>query len=202
MIIKMANTNIDILKGLDFKKQVSFAYLACERAFPNYVYFSQNYEFGDADVLREGIDFVYDSIFNKGGIDKIKIESLLTAIYQNIPNTNDFTTFYATIAMYSGGIIYEGVNLLKNPSNEKILKDISTMSTDAIDCFIQERDNMDYDDDDFEEKIINDDLMKTEIKIQTGIISYLKSIDNNVEPSDIQTLLRIQQQEPNYLTLQ
>jgi uncharacterized protein YjaG (DUF416 family) len=187
----MAIEELNKLKELDFNKQIAFAYLTCERVFPNCIYFSENYHFGNTTILREAIDFVYNSIFLEANIDKQKIEYFLTMIYQNTPNTNDFATFYATIAMYSGGVIYESVNLLKKTGIEKILSDIATMSTDAIDCFIQERDDMDYEDEGFEEKILNDTLMQTEIALQKGIISYLSKIDK-IEVSDIDTLIQMQ----------
>jgi len=180
------------LEEMNFNKQLVFAYLTCERFFPNCVYFSGNFSFGNPNILREAIDLVYNSIFQEASFDKQNIEQYLQIIYQNIPNTNDFSTFYATIAMYSGGIIYESVNLLKKTEIEKKLTDIVTMSTDAIDCFIQVRDDMDFEDESFEEKILNHPLMQTERFLQNGIISYLNKIDT-ITLSDVNTLLQLQE---------
>jgi hypothetical protein len=41
-------------------------------------------------------------------------------------------------------------------------------------------------------KLDNHPLMKKEVLIQTGITSYLSKI-NNIEPSDIETLLQLQE---------
>ena len=196
----MAIEELDKLKELDFSKQLTFAYLTCERVFPNYVYFFNNYNFGNPVILREAIDFIYHSIFQDSDIDKQKVEYFLTMIFKNTPNTNDFATFYATIAMYSGGVIYESINLLKKTDADKILTDIATMSTDAIDCFIQIRDDMDYDDEGFEEKILNDTIMQTEITLQKGIISYLSKV-GMIETSDIDTLTQLQQSNIRTLSL-
>ena len=196
----MAIEEVNRLKELDFNKQLAFAYLTCERVFPNYVYFAKTYKFGNQSVLRDAIDFIYDSIFRQDDIDKQKIEHFLTTIYQNTPSTNDFATFYATIAMYSGGVVYESINLLKKTGTDKILIDIATMSTDAIDCFIQERDDLDYKDGDLEKKILTDSLMQTEIELQKGIISYLSKIDK-IEPSDINTLIQFQENKRSILKL-
>jgi uncharacterized protein YjaG (DUF416 family) len=181
---------INQLKKLDFQKQLLFSYLSCERFYPNYLFFSTNYNFGDPTTFRSAIDFLRDSIFNKI-INKQKIESLLQATSVNAPRPDDFATFYASIAMFSAGIVYESINLLKLTDIPRILNDISTMCTDAVDLFIQERDNMDYDETDFEAKILNDSLMQTELSIQKGSIAYLQKIDQ-LNESDINTLLQLQ----------
>jgi hypothetical protein len=93
--------------------------------------------------------------------------------------------------MYSGGVIYESLNLTKKTDADRILTEISTMATDAIDCFIQVRDDMEYGEDGFEEKILSDPLMLNEVDIQKGIISFLYQRDN-VDVEDILTLLHLQ----------
>jgi hypothetical protein len=80
--------------------------------------------------------------------------------------------------MYSSGVIYESVNLLKGLDTSRILDDISTMSTDAVDLFIHERDDMDYDEPYFEEKILRDPLMKQEVSIQKGSIKFLSKVNS------------------------
>jgi uncharacterized protein YjaG (DUF416 family) len=187
----MAFKEIALLEKLNFKKQLAFAYLCSERFFPNYQFFFENYNFGNPDILRTAIDYVYESIFDT--IKEQSTDPLLEQIHINIPHTNNFTTFYAGIAMYSSGIVYESVNLIKQLEVSRILDDISTMCTDAVDLFIQERDDMDYEDPEFETKISNDHLMKQEIAIQKGIITYLSKI-NEISISDINTLLELQKQ--------
>jgi uncharacterized protein YjaG (DUF416 family) len=187
----MAIQEIELLSKMSFEKQIAFAYLSCERVFPAYKYFSSEFDFGDPELLRAAIDFIYRSIFNSGYIDKERVSYFLPVIHENVPDTEDFDTVYVTYALDSGAIIYESINLLNNAGNERILKDISTMSTDSVDCYIQMRDNMDYNDADFEGKILNDKLMQTELAIQKGIISYLSKIEA-VEPSDIDTLVKLQ----------
>ncbi len=179
------------LKKLDFLKQITFVYLASERSFPIYVFFSETYNFGNPTIMRDSINYVYQAIFNIDRIDNSKIENLLTQIFDNSVNTTDFGTSDAQIAMYSCGVIYESVNLLKGNDIHRILSDIVTMSRDIIDCFIQERDDLDYGDPGFEEKIANDPLMQAEIQLQKGIIAYLHKIAR-VDSSDVETLLELQ----------
>lgn len=100
---------LDKLTALSFSKQIGFAYLACERIFPNYECYSRTYKFGDATALRQAIDFVYDSIFSSN-ISIAKASQLLPIIDRETPETDG--TLHTTIAMYAGGVIYESVNLL------------------------------------------------------------------------------------------
>lgn len=183
---------IEQLKEMDFKKQLAFAYLCCERVYPNYFHFSHKYNFGDLGILRVAVDFLHESIFNSIP-DSKRIDTFLQAAEVNAPRPDNFDTFYASIAMYSAGVIYESINLLKQTDISRILNDISTMCTDAVDLFIQERDDMDYDEDDFEAKILNDSLMQTELSIQKGSIVYLQKIDQ-LNEADINTLLQLQKE--------
>ena len=181
---------IDQLLNLDPQKQLAFAYLSCERVYPNFFYFSNNYNFGDPSILRSAVNFIYECLFSKD-VDMQKVESFLQAADVNGPRPDDFSTFYASIAMYSAGIIYESINLLHRKDISRILKEISTMCTDAVDLFIQERDDMDFEEDDFETKILNDSLMQEELSIQKGSIAYLQRVDRLVE-ADLDTLLQLQ----------
>lgn len=56
-------TDVEKLRTLDFTKQKIFAFLTCERLYPNYIYFSDNYNFGNPTVLREAINYLYANIF-------------------------------------------------------------------------------------------------------------------------------------------
>lgn len=186
------------LKKLDFQKQLAFAYLSCERFYPNYLYFSDNYDFGNPTNVRAAINFIRDGIFDN--IDKQKIDSIQQAIEDNTPRTENFVTFYATNAMYAAGIIYESVGLLKHQDSSRILDDISTMCSDSVDLFIQERDDMEYGDTDFGAKILNDHVMQQELAIQKGIILYLSKVDQ-LTSSDVDTLLELQKEGTGNLIL-
>lgn len=57
--------NIKKLSVLNFERQLTFAYLTCERLYPNYSYFSQQYNFGDPQLLRECIDLALKAIIDR-----------------------------------------------------------------------------------------------------------------------------------------
>jgi len=187
----MLTEDIKKLETMSISKQIAFCYLACERMFPIYKYFVDNYHFGDSNTLRRAIDLVYHSILNAAEIDNNIIDALLQQIFDNTPHTDDFESFYATLAVDSGGTIYESLNLLKKTDVNRILNEVSDYPITALDCYIQVRDDMDYNDKDFESKIANDPLMQTEIAVQEAIIAYLDKIQV-INESDIKTLIKLQ----------
>ncbi|MET0571343.1 MAG: DUF416 family protein [Pedobacter agri] len=187
----MAVAEISKLKEFPLPKQLTFAYLTSVRFYAISEVFATQYGYGDKSVFKEAIDFVHCSIFTYDNISVTELQDLLQKIFKNVPGTNQFPNYHGTLAMYSGGIVYESVNLLKGPDVSKVLIDISDMAINIIDCYIQERDNMDYEDEYFEEKILSDGSMQSELSIQKGIISYLTRIES-IEPSDIDTLLELQ----------
>jgi uncharacterized protein YjaG (DUF416 family) len=195
----MAIAEINKLKELNFTKQLAFAYLTCERLYPNYIYFSKKYEFGNPDILRTTIDFLYSNLFDNKA-DKVKINSLIKKVDKNIPEPADYDTILASSALDASTVIIESLNFLIDKQTSR-LDDISTMATDTADMYIQDVENLDYNTDKyFQQKIDTHPLMIKEISIQKGIISYLAKI-KNIEPLDISTLLQLQENNKGSLSL-
>jgi uncharacterized protein YjaG (DUF416 family) len=187
----MALEELNKLERLDFTKQLTFAYLTCERLFPNYVYFSRNYNFGNPDVLREAIDYLYLNIFEKH-FDKIKIKNLTKKINSNTPDPGEFSTVLASSALDACATISESLDFLVDRKILK-LKNISTYATDTVDMYIQHIEALDFNKNkNFQLKIDNHPLMKKEIEIQTGIISFL-SHSRTLDFGDLQTLIQLQE---------
>lgn len=133
----MAVDKINQLTSLSFQKQLAFAYLSCERVYPHYLYFVDHFYFGDPDVVRKSIDFIQEGLFHP--VDQGKLDTYMGDIYTCCPRPDNFEGFYASIAMDSGVVFYESINLLKRVDIPRILDDISTACTDAIDLYIQEK---------------------------------------------------------------
>lgn len=187
----MAIEGIDKLRELDFTKQLTFAYLTCERLYPNYVYFSQNYGFGNPNVIREAIDFVYDHLFAKN-LDASKISALLEKVEKNTPDTGDFTTIFVSSALDTCTAVLDTLNFLVDKNFEKIVY-ISNYATDSVDMYIQEVDALDFNTDkEFQKKIDYHPLMQQEVAIQSGIITFLNK-STTIDYGDIQTLRHLQE---------
>jgi len=82
----MAIEEIKLLEKLDYNKQLTFAYLTCERLYPNYVFFSENFNFGDRQKLREAIDLIYNCLLVPDFGNTKQIEFYLNAVDINTPH--------------------------------------------------------------------------------------------------------------------
>ena len=176
---------------MDYQKQLVFSYLACERLYPNYVFFSDNFDFGNKNVLREAIDFISSALL----IDDLQrvneINSYLESIDINTPFPHNFNTILASSALDSCTSISETLNFMLDRKAPR-LNDISSFAIDTVDMYIQDRDRLDFNTDAlFDHKIFTEPLMQRELRIQKGIISYLDKIDK-LELLDINNLLNLQ----------
>jgi uncharacterized protein YjaG (DUF416 family) len=182
--------DISILKKLDFQKQLSFAYLTCERLYPNYLFFSNNFNFGDSATLRKAIDYVYTNLINTRQEKKV-INQFVSEIEDNIPEPAEHDTVLASSALDASTALIETLNFLIDKNSSR-LDDISTMATDSVDMYIQEIEKLDFNNDPlFQVKIDNHPLMIKEVAIQTGIIQYLETA-STLDYEDITTLLDLQ----------
>jgi len=187
----MAINNLDLLEKFDYKKQLAFAYLTCERLYPNYVYFSNNFEFGSKFILRSAIDFIHSSLLMNIAPNQSEIESNLKKVDLNTPDTEDFSSIFVSSALDSCTAILETLGFMLDKNSAR-LYDISSFATDTVDMYIEIRDNLDFNTDaQFDQKIFDDPLMRREIKVQEGIISYLNEIDT-LESYDLNNLLSLQ----------
>src|SRR4051812_28887630 len=111
MTYALDDKGIELLKEFDFRKQQVFAYLTCERLYPNYVYFSENYGFGAPEKLRKAIDFLYDSLSTEG-VDRELINSLILMLDAITPQPGDHATVLASSAMDACGVVFYALNFL------------------------------------------------------------------------------------------
>lgn len=186
----MAIEEINQLQKLDLTKQLVFAYLTCERLYPNYVYFFDNFHFGDPELLREAIDYVYTSIF-EATLDKNKIDSLIKKIDKITPDTEDFSTIYVSSALDACTAIQDSLDFLIDKEFSKIIY-ISSYGYDTVDMYVREIENIELPDKDFLQKVAEHPLMKKELRTQQGIITFLTK-SKGIDADDIKTLLHLQE---------
>jgi uncharacterized protein YjaG (DUF416 family) len=195
----MAFPELAQLKNLDFTKQRTFAYLTCERLYPNFVYFSQKYKFGKPGDLQEAIQYLYAHLFDKA-IDITQVNSLINKVEINMPQPADYDTILASSALDACTSIIEALAFLIDVQPPR-LENISTVATDTVAMYIHDTNNLDPNTDpNFQQKINSNPLVIKEIAIQKGIISYLSKIDH-LQYSDISTLIQLQENNKGSLSL-
>ncbi len=186
----MITSELEKLKILDKRKQITFAYLTCERLFRNYLHFSTQYKFGNPILIRNVIDQIRRYI-NGYELTAAEAKQLINTVSINSPLPEKYDSIYASSALDACTVIIDSLNFIFDENTSRLV-DISTMAFDTVDMFIQERDNLDFNVDmEFENKIQNDKLYKTEENIQIGIINYLTKIDSITE-DDLNELNKLQ----------
>ncbi len=182
--------NLNNLKTLDFTSQKVFAYLTCERLYPNYEYFSNAYKFGDPAILRNAIDFLYSNLFIND-LQTVNITRLKSDVDKNTPDTEDFETIFTSFALDACTCILDSLDFLVDKDFSKI-EYISSYGTDSVNMYIREFEDIDISDNELLAKINEHPFMKRELLIQNGIISFLANL-SSINTDDIQTLLSLQE---------
>ena len=164
--------------------------MTCERLYPNYVYFSDNFNFGEPSALKDANDFLYDCMFEDNP-DKMLVDKLIKKVEKNTPNTDDFQTHFVSSALDTCTSICDSLEFVLDKSFSHI-EYISSYATDSVHMYIQEKESLDFNaDKNFQQKIDTHPFMQREINIQTGIISFLNNT-KGLDSGDIATLLTLQ----------
>lgn len=164
---------IEKIKSLSFTSQLAFAYLACERFFPSYINFSQQFLFGDTNKLRYAIDLIRKNILDKPTTQDI-IQRVYDEVNINTPDTEDYVDSSASYALDACCIVLNTLQLISDKKFEHIIH-ISRYGTDAVDRYILSNNKTDCLNAALEESILNHPIMKEEILIQNTVISFLSS---------------------------
>ena len=88
---------------LVFTNKVIFNYLCCIRLFSHYECFSNKEKWGDVNLLLDAIGKIKEYIINE---HTVLPHSLLKNIYDNIPDTDNFSSVFATYAYNCSASVY------------------------------------------------------------------------------------------------
>ena len=128
------------LGELGRKELLVFGAACTERLLPNYTHFTQQLNWGNTVVLRQSLDLIWKHI--EDSADIINISELKQEIDANTPNTEDFESELASFALDATTAVYELLNYFESSQLQSII-DISTVSFDTVDMFIQIKENLD-----------------------------------------------------------
>ena len=165
--------------------RVAFAAACCERLLPNYIAFSKLEGWGDAEVLRSALDHVWQSIMERR-FDEALIREFISKVEANTPDTEAFDSAITSAALDAGTAIAETLECCLDGDPIRVAQ-VANFARDTVDMHIQERDDMDYSDPQFEEKIAQDSLMIKELRRQSEDLQFLKGL-STLEPQHIEHL--------------
>ena len=163
----------DKLEELSKEKKIVFGASCCERLLPNYKKFVEVEKWGDFESLRSALNEIWKHVV-ESKMPQQKISGLIDKCDKITPDAEDFSSIYTSFAIDAGGAIYELLQYCLD-GKTKYLVDIASFARDTVDMYIQERDDMDYNLPDFEEQIVNDELMQKELKKQFDDLEVLKN---------------------------
>lgn len=160
------------LADLDDQKKIFFSLLICERLFPNYVFFSKKYGYGDPSKLETIISTLFRDVLENN--KTLKIDNYINIVENITPDTEDYDTILASFALDACTSILSTLYFLKDGDFENLV-DVATYARDTVDMFIQERDDLDINDIQMDQLIEEDPFMQRELKRQFEVVDYLNS---------------------------
>jgi uncharacterized protein YjaG (DUF416 family) len=169
------------LRRMPFPNQLAFAASCCERAFPNYVTFSEAQRWGDPTILRSGIDEAWKiACGTREEGDRIsELESRCKAV---TPNSEDFPGTDVTAAQEAAFMVTLLLQFCRERKESYAVR-IATFARDTVDLYVQTEEAFDASDPDLEAKIANHPLMATELERQKADFDALKLIRASEELS-------------------
>lgn len=161
-----------MLMSLTKKQRLLFGVLTCERLYPNYLYFQNNYNWGNSEALLKGINVIYQYLMKDELFSKDEIQELIQEVDAATPDTETFSEIFVSFALDACTSLYSSLSYILDPRLEYIV-DVAIYARDTVDMFIQERDDINSNDEDLENRISEDPLMTIEKNRQMEVINKL-----------------------------
>ncbi len=164
--IQLASMLIDLTP----LQRVAFSLFCCERLYPNYVYFSKKFNWGDSTVLRDALDQMWKYL--EGDDVSDRVDELTAKCNEITPNTEDFDSIYVSSALDSASTTILLLQLVKDDKVDTVVE-IASLCNDTVDMYVQELDDMPPNDSELDNKILEHPFMQREIEQQRKDIELL-----------------------------
>ncbi len=150
----------------------AFGILCCERMFPNYVAFTKQHNWGDANLLRQTLDDCWDCLVT--GRKKLGAPGIRRKCEEAAPDTEEFESVLVSPALDAALSVASLVEMSES-HNVKCALTIATFARDTVDMFVQDLENMDANHPGIEECIRTHSMMQRELDRQQIDIDLLFS---------------------------
>jgi uncharacterized protein YjaG (DUF416 family) len=154
--------------------QMAFSCACCERAFSNYVRFSDQQGWGDPTTLRSSLDLAWGCV-RGGSISQKEAERIEKTCKALAPNSDDFSSWEATAAQEAALMVVLLIRFTYDPTPGYPVR-IASFNRDTIDMVVQIRENLRSTDPDLEAKIAEHPLMLAELAKQKRDLKLLFDI--------------------------
>jgi uncharacterized protein YjaG (DUF416 family) len=162
------------LGSLPIVNQIAFAAACCERAIPNYCFFSEIEKWGDPKVLRSALDQVWSFIEGRpfAPEEAGDLEARCKAL---TPDSDNFSNDYTTAAQEAAFMVTLLLQWYLDRTPRYAVR-IAAFARDTIDLYVQISEGLAPSDPEFERKIEAHFLMRGELAKQNADLSVLKKI--------------------------
>ena len=171
------------LERLSHIQRLAFAASCCERAFPNYVLFTQLAHWGDSAVFRTSLNAVWELI--EGSKSTLtKLPTLEQECAAMTPDLDDFSTPDIDVQAAAGQEAAFMISLLLQFCQENELahaSSIASFSLDTIDMYVQVLGNLDPGDPQLDDRIDSHLLMVAELRKQEDDVRRLETLSTPEE---------------------
>lgn len=165
----------DRISHLPKEAHLAFLLSLAERLLLNYVAFSREERWGDAQALRAAVDLGWTAL--KGAdMDEATITRALTSCEAVTPDTENFKSQFASAALDAAVTAALVLEFIKHSDSEKVIE-AASLAHDTVDMFVQEREDWDPQDPDLERKILSHPLMQRELRRQREDLDFLEGMD-------------------------
>jgi uncharacterized protein YjaG (DUF416 family) len=165
---------------LSKESQVAFSASCCERAYPNYKFFSELTKWGDPVAFRNSLDLAWGSLKNNPG--RQLLSSLEQACIKATPDLDDFSTEeldVASAAAQDSAFMIILLLQLVMDCEEGQPKRIATFARDTVDTYVQALENISPTDLNLEHRIADHPLMRRELSCQKFDLEYLENMNDS-----------------------
>lgn len=152
-------------------KRVAFMACCCERMFPNYERFQREESYGDATVLRSGLDLVWDWV--AATVVPLDREKVASACEVQAPFTGEHASVYTSAALDASAALAVTLRALIRAPVESAIE-VASYATDTVDLFVQSSEDIDPTSFDFEDVMAAHPLMQSEIELQWESLQLLE----------------------------
>ena len=177
---------------LSRKKGILFSVVNCERLLFNYVSFQKKNNWGDHRILQDSIDMIYQYLINENVFDSDDFSKQLEMIDSATPHTEAFPGILTSFALDACTSIHGTLLFILDNDVERVM-DIVSYAYDTVDMFIQEKENINSNDKQIENKIWNDSFMKNAIRSQHELLFRISKLENDTITDEIINGLKIEQ---------
>ncbi|HBK56301.1 MAG TPA: hypothetical protein DDZ76_08485 [Xanthomonadales bacterium] len=161
------------LHALPDWKRVTFMAACCERMLPNYVSFSSETYFGDAQTLKQALSEVWRWIETNHLPDDI--DSLVRECDRQAPDTADFSSIYTSAALDAANSIAMTLEAMSDATEDRAIE-VASIARDTVDLFVQQWSDLDPNSPGLEKLIIEAPLMQVELRRQRRCLEQLKEL--------------------------